>query len=170
MLYITICTNTLTLNLCIIILIHQPCNIIGKYHECNQNQISKATSPCYASSLFINNELKHEATFSKAFRPFTNLDEIDVILDDEYHPLNTINKVVLDAVPVSQEQIKISLAWLFEVENWDLDGMITINYPNTYNDDVERFVLASLKIENDVWFITVYDSEDSIMEFSFKPD
>ena len=136
----------------------------------NQNQNSKDTSPCYTASLFINNEFKQEATFSKTFHPFKNLDEIDVILDDEYHPRNTINKVVLDAVPVSQNQIKISLAWLFEVENWDLDGMITINYPNTYNDDVERFVLASLKIENDTWIITVYDSEDTILEFSFKPN
>lgn len=135
----------------------------------NQNQNSEA-SPCYTASLFINNELKQETTFSKIFHPFKNLDEIDVILDDEYHPRNTINKVVLDAVPVSQEQIKISLAWLFEVENLDLDGMITINYPNTYNDDVERFVLASLKIENDTWIITVYDSEDTILEFLFKPN
>ena len=96
-------------------------------------------------------------------------------MDDEYNPLNTVNKVVLNAVPVEQNQIKIGLAWLFEVENLDLDGMITINYPNNLtcsssNDDEDLFTLASLKIENDTWNITIYDSKDVILEFSFKLD
>lgn len=97
-------------------------------------------------------------------------------MDDEYHSIHAINKVVLDVVPVEQNQIKIGLAWLFEVENWDLDGMITINYPNNLtcsssnDDDEDLFALASLKIENDTWIITIYDSDDIIMEFLFKLD
>lgn len=87
------------------------------------------TSP--TASIFINGELKQEIKVFRTLHPFQNLDEIDTILDDEYNSHNTINKVVLDVVPVSQNQIKIGLAWLFEVENLDLDGMITINYPNT---------------------------------------
>lgn len=127
------------------------------------------------ASLTINDELKQEIQVSRLLRPFKDLDEIDVILDDEYHSIHAINKVVLDVVPVSKNQIKIGLAWLFEVENWDLDGMITINYPNNLtcsssNDDEDLFTLASLKIENDTWTITVYDSEDVILEFSFKLD
>ena len=99
------------------------------------------------------------------------MDEIDVILDNEYHSIHAINKVVLDVVPVEQNQIKIGLAWLFEVENLDLDGMITINHPNvTLDNDVEYFALASLKMENDTWIITIYDNDDIIMEFSFKLD
>ena len=133
------------------------------------------TSQTAFASLTINDELKQEIQVSRKFHPFKNLDEIDVILDDEYNSRNTTNKVVLDAVPVSQNQIKIGLAWLFEVENLDLDGMITINYPNTLtcslsNDDEDFFALASLKIENDTWNITIYDSEDVLLEFSFKHD
>lgn len=96
------------------------------------------------ASLTINGELKQEIQVSRLLRPFKDMDEIDVILDDEYHSIHAINKVVLDVVPVSKNQIKIGLAWLFEVENLDLDGMITINYPNnlTYsssNDDDDLF-------------------------------
>ena len=132
--------------------------------------VTNQTTTAFAS-LVINGELKQEIQVSRTLRPFKNLDEIDVILDDEYHSIHAINKVVLDVVPVSKNQIKIGLAWLFEVENWDLDGMITINYPNvTLDNDVEYFALASLKIENGTWTITVYDSEDVIMEFSFKLD
>ncbi len=131
-------------------------------------------TPTAFASLTINGELKQEIQVSRTLCPFKDLDEIDVILDDEYHSIHAINKVVLDVVPVEQNQIKIGLAWLFEVENWDLDGMITINHPNvTLDNDAEYFVgfaLASLKIENDTWTITVYDSEDVIMEFSFKLD
>lgn len=131
------------------------------------------TSP--TASIFINGELKQEIKVFRTLHPFQNLDEIDTILDDEYNSHNTINKVVLDVVPVSQNQIKIGLAWLFEVENLDLDGMITINYPNTLtcslsNDNEDFFALASLKIENDTWNITIYDSEDVLFEFSFKLD
>lgn len=126
----------------------------------------------HTASILINDELKQEIQVSRTIHPFKNLDEIDKILDDEYHPRNTINKVVLDAVPINQNQIKIGLAWLFEVENLDLDGMITINYSNALtclaNEDM--FVLASLKIEKDTLIITVYDSEDVLLEFSFKPD
>mgnify|MGYP000104591497 CR=1 FL=1 len=127
------------------------------------------------ASLTINGEPKQEIQVSRALRPFKNLDEIDLILDDEYHSIHAINKVVLDVVPVEQNQIKIGLDWLFEVENWDLDGMITINYPNNLtcsssNDDEDLFALASLKIENDTWIITIYDSDDIIMEFLFKLD
>lgn len=132
------------------------------------------TSQTAFASLTINDELKQEIQVSRTLRPFKELDEIDAILDDEYNSHNTINKVVLDVVPVSQNQIKIGLAWLFEVENLDLDGMITINYPNTLtcslSNDKDLFALASLKIENDTWTITVYDSEDVIFEFSFKHD
>lgn len=129
------------------------------------------TSQTAFASLTINDKLKQEIQVSRLLRPFKDMDEIDVILDDEYHSIHAINKVVLDVVPVSKNQIKIGLAWLFEVENWDLDGMITINYPNvTLDNDVECFTLASLKIENDTWSITVYDSEDVILEFSFKLD
>ena len=127
------------------------------------------------ASLTINGKLKQEIPVSRTLHPFKDLDEIDVILDDEYHSIHAINKVVLDVVPVSKNQIKIGLAWLFEVENWDLDGMITINYPNNFtcsssNDDEDLFTLASLKIENYTWTITVYDSENVILEFSFKLD
>lgn len=133
------------------------------------------TSQTAFASLTINDELKQEIQVSRLLRPFKDLDEIDVILDDEYHSIHAINKVVLDVVPVSQNQIKIGLAWLFEVENLDLDGMITINYPNNLtcsssNDDEYLFTLASLKIENDTWNITIYDSKDVILEFSFKLD
>lgn len=114
------------------------------------------------ASLTINGEPKQEIQVPRTLRPFKNLDEIDVI---------AINKVVLDVVPVEQNQIKIGLAWLFEVENLDLDGMITINHPNvTLDNDVEYFALASLKMENDTWIITIYDNDDIIMEFSFKLD
>lgn len=127
------------------------------------------------ASLVINGELKQEIQVPRTLRPFKDLDEIDVILDDEYHSIHAINKVVLDVVPVEQNQIKIGLAWLFEVENLDLDGMITINHPNvtltcSSNDDTEYFALASLTIENDTWSITIYDREDVILEFSFKLD
>lgn len=121
------------------------------------------------ASLTINDELKQEIQVSRLLRPFKDLDEIDVILDDEYHSIHAINKVVLDVVPVSKNQIKIGLAWLFEVENCDLDGMITINHPNA-NFDNDMFALASLKIENDTWKITIYDREDVLLEFSFKLD
>lgn len=47
------------------------------------------------ASLLINDELKQEIQVSRTIHPFKNLDEIDVILDDKYHPCNTINKVVL---------------------------------------------------------------------------
>ena len=126
----------------------------------------------HTASLLINDELKQKIQVSRTIHPFKNFDEIDKILDDEYHPRNTINKVVLDAVPINQNQIKIGLAWLFEVENWNLDGMITINYPNalTCSSNEDMFVLASLKIEKDTWIITVYDSEDVLLEFSFEPD
>ena len=134
-----------------------------------------ATNQTAFASLVINGELKQEIQVPRTLRPFKNLDEIDLILDDEYHSIHVINKVVLDVVLVEQNQIKIGLAWLFEVENLDLDGMITINYPNNLtcsssNDDEDLFTLASLKIENDTWAITVYDSEDVILEFSFKLD
>lgn len=130
-----------------------------------------ATNQTAFASLVINGELKQEIQVPRTLRPFKNLDEIDEILDDEYHSIHAINKVVLDAVPVSKNQIKIGLAWLFEVENWDLDGMITINYPNvTLDNYVECFALASLKIENDTWKITIYDREDVLWEFSFKLD
>lgn len=134
-----------------------------------------ATNQTAFASLVINGELKQEIQVPRTLRPFKNLDEINVILDDEYHSIHAINKVVLDVVPVEQNQIKIGLAWLFEVENLDLDGMITINYPNNLtcsssNDDEDLFALASLKIENDTWIITIYDSEDVIMEFLFKLD
>lgn len=130
-----------------------------------------ATNQTAFASLVINGELKQEIQVPRTLHPFKDLDEIDVILDDEYHSIHAINKVVLDVVPVEQNQIKIGLAWLFEVENWDLDGMITINHPNvTLDNDAEYFALASLKIENDTWIITIYDSEDVIMEFSFKLD
>ena len=127
------------------------------------------------ASILINGELKQEIPVPRTLHPFKDLDEIDTILDDEYNPLNTVNKVVLNAVPVEQNQIKIGLSWLFEVENLDLDGMITINYPNNLtcsssNDDEDLFTLASLKIENDTWNITIYDSKDVILEFSFKLD
>lgn len=123
------------------------------------------------ASLVINGKLKQEIQVPRTLRPFKNLDEIDVILDNEYHSIHAINKVVLDVVPVEQNQIKIELAWLFEVENLDLNGMIVINHPNvTLDNDVEYFALASLKIENDTWIITIYDSDDVIMEFSFKLD
>lgn len=69
------------------------------------------------ASLTINGEPKQEIQVPRTLRPFKNLDEIDVILDDEYHSIHAINKVVLDVVPVEQNQIKIGLAWLFEVEN-----------------------------------------------------
>lgn len=136
--------------------------------------VTNQTTTAFAS-LVINGELKQEIQVPRTLRPFKNLDEIDVILDDEYHSIHAINKVVLDVVPVEQNQIKIGLAWLFEVENLDLDGMITINYPNNLtcsssNDDEDLFALASLKIENDTWIITIYDSEDVIMEFLFKLD
>lgn len=123
------------------------------------------------ASLVINGELKQEIQVPRTLRPFKDLDEIDVILDDEYHSIHAINKVVLDVVPVEQNQIKIGLAWLFEVENLDLDGMIVINHPNvTLDNDVECFASASLKIENDTWKITIYDREDVLLEFSFKLD
>lgn len=134
------------------------------------------TNQTVFASLIINGELKQEIQVPRTLRPFKDLDEIDVILDDEYHSIHAINKVVLDVVPVEQNQIKIGLAWLFEVENWDLDGMITINYPNNLtcsssnDDDEDLFALASLKIENDTWIITIYDSDDIIMEFLFKLD
>ena len=136
--------------------------------------VTNQTTTAFAS-LVINGELKQEIQVPRTLRPFKNLDEIDVILDNEYHSIHAINKVVLDVVPVEQNQIKIGLAWLFEVENLDLDGMITINYPNNLtcsssNDDEDLFALASLKIENDTWIITIYDSEDVIMEFLFKLD
>lgn len=128
-----------------------------------------ATNQTAFASLVINGELKQEIQVPRTLRPFKNLDEIDVILDDEYHSIHAINKVVLDVVPVEQHQIKIGLAWLFEVENLDLDGMITINHPNA-NFDNDMFALASLKIENDTWKITIYDREDVLLEFSFKLD
>lgn len=62
------------------------------------------------ASLVINGKLKQEIQVPRTLRPFKDLDEIDVILDDEYHSIHAINKVVLDVVPVEQNQIKIGLA------------------------------------------------------------
>lgn len=87
---------------------------IAKFFIGNLNSESE-TSPI---------QLRSKIAIPHTIQPFTSMDETTRILDDEYHPLHTDNKVVLDMNSNNQNQVKIDLDWLFEVENVELDGYV----------------------------------------------
>lgn len=120
-------------------------------------------------------KLQSEIAIPNSIQPFTSMDKTTRILDDEYHPLHTDNKVVLDMnpSPTNQNQVKIDLDWLFEVENVELDGYVLIDNPVFHSKNNEMLVLASLKVDkldNNQYVITIYDVNGVLVECSFAID
>lgn len=137
---------------------------IAKFFIGNLNSESE-TSPI---------KLRSKIAIPNAIQPFASMDATTRILDDEYHPLDTDNKVVLDMDQSSanQNQVKINLDWLFEVENVELDGYVLIDNPvvNINSENNEMLVLASLKVDNNQYTITIYDTNGVLVECSFSID
>lgn len=122
-------------------------------------------------------KLRSKIAIPNTIQPFTSMDETTLILNDEYHPLDTDNKVVLDMNQSSanQNQVKINLDWLFEIENVELDGYVLIDNPvvNINSENNEMLVLASLKVDkldNNQYTITIYDTNGVLVECSFAID
>lgn len=117
-------------------------------------------------------KLRSKFAIPNTIQPFTSMDETTRILDDEYHPLDTDNKVVLDMNLCNPNQVKIDLDWLFEVENVELDGYVLIDNPvvNINSENNEMLVLASLKVDNNQYTITIYDANGVLVECSFAID
>lgn len=115
-------------------------------------------------------QLRSKIAIPNTIQPFTSMDETTRILDDEYHPLDIDNKVVLDMNLTNQNQVKIDLDWLFEVENVELDGYVLIDDPVFHSKNNEMLVLASFKLDNNQYTITIYDANGVLVECSFGID